>query len=87
VSEERYRSLVENATLGIYRTTPQGRILMANPTMVRMLGYEDFEALSARNLEEKGFEPDYPGSYFVSAWNGTVKSGAWKRRGKNRMAR
>jgi PAS domain S-box-containing protein len=55
-SEERFRSLVENATVGIYRTTPEGRILMANPTLVRMLGYENFEGLAARNLEEEGFE-------------------------------
>ena len=58
-SEERFRSLVENATVGIYRTTPQGRILMANPTMVRMLGYEDFQELAARNLEKQELGPGY----------------------------
>jgi PAS domain S-box-containing protein len=58
-SEERFRSLVENATVGIYRTTPQGQILMANPTLVRMLGFKDFEELAARNLEEDGFVPNY----------------------------
>ena len=58
-SEERFRSLVENATVGIYRTTPQGRILMANRTLISMLGYTDFAALAARNLEEDGFEPGY----------------------------
>jgi PAS domain S-box-containing protein len=59
-SEARFRSLIENATVGIYRMTLQGRILMANPTLVRMLGYESFEALTARNLEKEGFEPNYP---------------------------
>jgi PAS domain S-box-containing protein len=63
-SEERFRSLVENATVGIYRTTPDGRILMANPTLVRMLGFKDFEELAARNLEEDGFEPDYARKLF-----------------------
>ncbi|HTS70916.1 MAG TPA: PAS domain S-box protein [Terriglobia bacterium] len=58
-SEERFRSLVENATVGIYRTTPDGRILAANSAMVKMLGYADFESLAARNLEEEGFEPHY----------------------------
>ena len=58
-SEERFRSLVENATVGIYRTTPQGRVLMANPTLVRMLGFKDFEKLAARNLEKEGFEPNH----------------------------
>ena len=63
-SEERFRSLVENATVGIYRTTPEGRILMANPALIRMLGYGDFEELAARNLEIDGFEPDYPRKIF-----------------------
>jgi len=58
-SEERFRSLYENATIGIYRTTPDGRILMANPAAVRMLGYHSFDELAQRNLEEDGFEPSY----------------------------
>src|SRR5208337_1396874 len=40
-SEERFRSLFENATVGIYRTTPAGQILVANPALVKMLGYEN----------------------------------------------
>lgn len=52
-SEERFRSLFENATLGIYRTTPAGRIDVANPTLVRMLGYESSSDLASLNLEEK----------------------------------
>jgi PAS domain S-box-containing protein len=63
-SEERFRSLVENATVGIYRTTPDGHILMANPALVRMLGFDSFEDLAARNLECGGFEPSYPRSVF-----------------------
>jgi PAS domain S-box-containing protein len=63
-SEERFRSLVENATVGIYRTTPDGHILMANPALVRMLGFDSFEELAARNLEREGFESSYPRSVF-----------------------
>lgn len=36
-----------NYPLGLYRTTPQGKILMATPTLARMLGYPDVEALKA----------------------------------------
>jgi PAS domain S-box-containing protein len=50
-SEQRYRNLFENASVGIYRTTPEGRILMANPTLVKMLGFETFEQMSQQNLE------------------------------------
>jgi PAS domain S-box-containing protein len=63
-SEERFRGLVENATVGIYRTTPDGRILAANPTLIRMLGYADFETLAERNLEAEGFEPTYTRTEF-----------------------
>jgi PAS domain-containing protein len=37
ISEERYRNIFESAVIGIYRTTPEGKIIMANPTLVKML--------------------------------------------------
>jgi PAS domain S-box-containing protein len=58
-SEERFRSLFENAVLGIYRTTPDGQILLANPALCKMLGYASFEELQQRNLEKDGFHPAY----------------------------
>ncbi len=64
VSEERYRTIFEHAVLGIYRTTPDGRILAANPALVRMLGYERFAELAGRNLEDTGFEPGHPRAAF-----------------------
>ncbi len=36
-----YRSLFENAVEGIYRTTPDGRYLDANPALARIYGYGD----------------------------------------------
>jgi two-component system, cell cycle sensor histidine kinase and response regulator CckA len=44
-SEERYRSLVNNATYGIYWVTLDGDLLDANPAMVQMLGYASIEEL------------------------------------------
>jgi PAS domain S-box-containing protein len=49
-SEERYRTLQTNIPVGIFRTSPDGQIISANPAMVRMFGYEseeEFLALSA----------------------------------------
>ncbi len=37
-SEARYRALFDNAVVGIYRTTPDGRHLEVNPTLARMRG-------------------------------------------------
>lgn len=39
-SEERYRHIFENAVEGIFRTTPEGACLDANPALARILGYE-----------------------------------------------
>jgi two-component system, cell cycle sensor histidine kinase and response regulator CckA len=44
-SEARYRSLVNNATYGIYWVTLDGKILQANPALAQMLGYESTEEL------------------------------------------
>ena len=64
-SEERFRSLYENVAIGIYRTSVDGRIIMANPAMVNMLGFDSFEQLAQRNLEKEGYEPGYPRSEFL----------------------
>jgi diguanylate cyclase (GGDEF)-like protein/PAS domain S-box-containing protein len=45
--EEKYRGIVENAAEGIFQMTPNGRILMANPSLVRILGYESSQELLA----------------------------------------
>jgi len=39
VSEATYSALVEQAPLGIYRSTPAGRFVSANAALARMLGY------------------------------------------------
>jgi PAS domain S-box-containing protein len=44
-AEERYRSIFENAQEGIYRSTPGGRIIMANPAMAKIFGYASPEEL------------------------------------------
>jgi two-component system cell cycle sensor histidine kinase/response regulator CckA len=46
-SEEHYRGLVQNATYGICRLTPEGRLLEVNPSLVRMLGFESADELLA----------------------------------------
>ena len=46
-SEQEYRGVVERALQGIYKTTEEGKILMANPAMVRMLGFDSEDELLA----------------------------------------
>jgi PAS domain S-box-containing protein len=58
-SEESFRSLFENSTVGISRTTPDGHILLANPALIKMLGFASLEDLKKRNLQEEGFSAEH----------------------------
>jgi len=42
-AEEQYRSIFDEAIVGIFRSTPEGRFLMMNPAMARMLRYDSPE--------------------------------------------
>jgi len=64
-SEERYRQLFENVPIGIYRTTPDGRILDANPTLVAMLGFASFAELATKNVGKDFLEASYSRSAFI----------------------
>jgi diguanylate cyclase (GGDEF)-like protein/PAS domain S-box-containing protein len=59
-SEERYRTLVENINIGVYRNTPgpQGRFIHANKAMAKIFGYDSFEEFSAVHAEELYQNPD-----------------------------
>ncbi len=65
-SEERFRSIYENATIGIYRTNPEGEIEMANPALIKMLGYDSFEDIANCNLNSEGSGIGYLRSEFQS---------------------
>jgi two-component system cell cycle sensor histidine kinase/response regulator CckA len=47
LGEQRYRELFEGIPVGLYRSTPDGNLIDANPAMVAMLGYPDRESLLA----------------------------------------
>ena len=46
-SEEKYRSIFENVQEGIYRITPEGKIIMANQAMAKMYGYDSPQGIMA----------------------------------------
>ncbi len=88
-SEERFRSIYDNSTVGLYRTTPDGKILMANPSVVGMLGFESIDELIERNLENNGFNEEYPRSKFKDLLekNGEVIGfeTEWERKDKSKI--
>jgi diguanylate cyclase (GGDEF)-like protein/PAS domain S-box-containing protein len=54
-AERRYRSLFDNAIEGIFRTTPDGRYLDANPALARIYGFATPQELveSLRDIESQ----------------------------------
>jgi two-component system cell cycle sensor histidine kinase/response regulator CckA len=54
-SEANFRAMVEG-TYGVYRATPEGKLLMANSALVKMLGYASSEEVLALNLATDIFE-------------------------------
>jgi two-component system, cell cycle sensor histidine kinase and response regulator CckA len=46
-AELRYRTIFEEAVIGIFQTTPNGKLLIANPALARMFGYDSPAELMA----------------------------------------
>lgn len=40
LSEKRFRSLVENSAEGIFQFTPEGKLITANPSLLKLLGFQ-----------------------------------------------
>jgi diguanylate cyclase (GGDEF)-like protein/PAS domain S-box-containing protein len=50
-SEKRYEALLDHLPVGVYRTTPDGRIIEANQALVDILGYRNEEELKDVNVK------------------------------------
>ena len=57
-AEARYHGLVEHVPVGIFRTTPSGQILDANPAMLELLKFKDREALLGVNATSLYVDPE-----------------------------
>lgn len=62
--EEHFRRLFEDSPIGIYRTTPDGQFLLANPALIRMTGCASFEELSKLSIEKDIAMPGYDRAAF-----------------------
>ena len=56
-SEEKYRSIFDFATVGIYQSRRDGSLITVNAPLAAMLGYENPEDLLSHNLEEIYADP------------------------------
>lgn len=48
--EEKFRLLFENAQEGIFQTTPEGKIILANTAFIQMLGYTRLDEVLSLNI-------------------------------------
>ena len=80
---KQYKNLYENSPLGMYRANPDGRLLVANPALVKMLGYTSFAELASTNNQWGDYEPNYLQPEFRKnlAEDDRVRGyeGAWRR--------
>ncbi|MFZ1289818.1 MAG: PAS domain S-box protein [Melioribacteraceae bacterium] len=52
-NELRFKSLFENSTIGIYRSTPAGKIVFANPKFISLLGYDSLGDLQKIDINKQ----------------------------------
>lgn len=60
-AEAKYRSIFENATQGIFQTSPEGYCISANPALAKITGYDSPSDLTSNltNIEEQVYvEPE-----------------------------
>jgi len=57
-AEIHFADLFESLREGIFFTDPDGKLLDANPALVRMMGFEDKEALKKENFRNMYCDPD-----------------------------
>lgn len=57
-SEKRFRTLFENVPTGMFRITPDGQLLDANPAFVGMLGFSSMEELAVHEIDYQHLRSD-----------------------------
>ncbi len=70
-SEAQYRMMFENVLTGVFRTSPDGRALAANPALLRMLGFDELCEDAKRAIERNGFGEDLPADCFRELFEGS----------------
>ena len=55
-SEHRYRELFDNVLSGVYRMTPGGAVVLANPALVKMLGFGEGDKTVIHRVDSVAFD-------------------------------
>jgi PAS domain S-box-containing protein len=57
-AEHRYRDVFDNVPVGLYRSTPDGTLLDANPALLQILGYERLDDYLAARAPDLYVDPE-----------------------------
>jgi two-component system, sensor histidine kinase and response regulator len=57
-AEARYHSLVDRVPVGLFRVSPERRIIEANPALIEMLGFRDGESLKRADVAGLWLRPE-----------------------------
>ncbi|MCB0730153.1 MAG: PAS domain-containing sensor histidine kinase [Ignavibacteriae bacterium] len=68
-TEDGFNSLYENANIGVYRLSPKGEIILANPALINLLGYNNLTELVIHKSSIKGKEDPISKAHFFKAVN------------------
>lgn len=66
-SEAKFRHLFNNLPIGLYRTSPEGKILDANPAFLEMFGFPDLPTLQQVNARDLYANPNHRAENLSSA--------------------
>lgn len=72
-SEQRFQTLFDNTPIGIFRVAPSGRLLLANPALISMLGFADVDELRQATRKDSSIVP-------ASALKNYIGEAVWKSR-------
>lgn len=82
-AKERFRNLMENVPAGISLTTPEGRILEINSTMLDIYGYESKDEMLKLAAHDLYYDPADREKIFAILEKGSVKDLEQRRRRKD----
>lgn len=84
LSEKQYRSLYNNAAIGLYRTSVKGELLFANPALANMMGYDNLEEFKNLNVSQNGYVNSFQKKLFhdIMKHEGQVENfeSKWKKK-------
>ena len=74
-AEARYRSLADRVPVGLFRVSPERRIIEANPALIEILGFKDVESLKQADVTELWLRPEELARFYAVIQNeGVVKN-------------